>query len=103
MSMRTLPFAAALAAGLIALAAPAMAQEAGDSNGRYVVTQGALDGRPVTVMVDTQQGRTWVLQPDDKTGVAWKRAPVIRFDAPPEGYLARPTTGRSSKSDSSSQ
>lgn len=101
--MRTLPFAAALVTGLSAITAPAMAQDAGDTNGRYVVTQGALDGRPVTVMVDTQQGRTWVLQPDGTTGMAWKRAPIIRFDAPPEGYLGRPTTGRSTKSDSSSQ
>ncbi|MBI2977487.1 MAG: hypothetical protein HYY38_01335 [Rhodospirillales bacterium] len=97
--MRPRFLAAALAAVAFVAINPgfnaAFAQEDPDNNGRYQIVNGIVAtgpggaGQSVTIMLDTQVGRTWMITTGPE-GIHWVRLQTKMIGKVPDNMILRP-------------
>jgi hypothetical protein len=97
--MRLKPPAAALAAAVFLATvlgpAPALAQKESENYGRYTVVNGVVSTTPgtaeqrVTLLLDTQVGRTWMITVGPE-GIHWVRLQFKILTKVPESMMVRP-------------
>jgi hypothetical protein len=94
--MRPSFLAAVLAAAAFLAASPAFAQlENPDNNGRYQIVNGVVSPgaggaeQRVTVLLDTQFGRTWMMT-TGPAGIHWVRLQMKFVGKVPENMMLRP-------------
>jgi hypothetical protein len=83
---------AVLAVGL-GLGGPAIADESDahvNQAARYLTMPSQVGGDPVTLMVDTVFGRTWMLVAAGDGGYVWRRVFFEESGDPPEGLTRSP-------------
>ena len=97
MQLKQAAFAALTVFGIAtSAAAPAVAQEDPDNNGRYTIVSGFVATGPagaeqrVTLLLDTQVGRTWMMATSTAEGIHWVRLQMKFLAKVPDHMMLRP-------------